>query len=394
MLSTFVREQTATLPRGRFMVSMVQVNTSIDRSYDWAGNKSALSDNFGQSVDFQRIVNEEPARGAQLSGLFAANGLSLQDSAASVSGTLSGTVDAKVPVIGYGLTDHVGLYLTIPIIQFRIQSTYQVQTSAQTQSFLESLVAQDQKSVAREFEMAMQTSLENKLHRSGLTWDPNLNRTYLGDLQLMVMRVWTPSELSPGRSVTLQALAVLPTATGQDMTDLYGLRAGERRWGLGVRSGFQQDLGGRWMWNSGASATALMPTVRAKRFALNPSEALRDGLDPTAEVSGGARFQAQTQLRYQFPRWLGLNLGLQWQQRLQESYTGSAFSADVYARGSRESGEQLWSSYASLDLNSIQSFLDGDFMLPAVAELGVGIPFSGRNAIAEPVIQLQGSLFF
>jgi hypothetical protein len=395
MLSTFVREQVGTLPQGRFLISFVQVMTSIDQNFDRNGVKSPLSSNFNQDVNFQRIVSEEPIRGNQLAGLFKANGISLEDSAGQVNGSLLGTVDAKVPVIGYGISDSVGLYLTIPLIRFQLQSQYQFQSSPVTEQFLKTLRSEDQNSVAREFDLALNTSLENKLHRAGYGWDPNLNRTYLGDLQLMLMKVWNTSGLNAAQdSFLLQTSFTLPTATDQNIQDLYGLRAGEGRFGFGLKAGYQRMLSSRLQWNAAAQGQVLMPTVQAQRLPSSDTDELNESLDKNTQISGGARLQAQTQLRYQFPKWIGVNVGLNWQQRLRETYAGTALAPSFYERGSAQSGELLWATYASVDLNSIQSFLDGGFMFPGIAELGVGLPIQGRNAIAEPVVQLQGSLFF
>lgn len=394
LISSFAREQVGTLPKGRFLVSIVQVTSSIDRTFGADGIRKPLSSNFDQSVTFQKITAEEPVRGAQLSGLFLSNGLALSDSAGSVQGSLLGTVKAKVPVVGYGLTDDLGIYFSVPILEFRIQAQYSFASSAQTQRFLQGLRADDQGSVAAEFDAALSTSLENKLYKSGYDWDANLHRTFLGDVQVMLMRVYDTGSLSTPEKMVVQPVMVLPTATDQSLRDLYGLKAGDRRFGLGLKYGYQRYLGGRFQFNASASGIGLFPSKQAQRLPKDADDDLREYLDNDARVSGGAKLAAQSQLRYEFPHWVALNVGMTWQRKLAETYSGSAYSAGVYEEASARSGQELLSSYASLDLNSIKSFLAGDFLIPVIAELGVGVPLRGRNAIAEPVVQLQGSLFF
>lgn len=394
LLSSYVREQVGTLPRGRFMLSLVQVTSNVDRIFGQDGIKKPLSDSFDQGVSYQKIVNEESVRGSQLAGLFLSNGLELADSAGSISGSLTGTVNAKVPVVGYGITDDLGIYFSIPILQFQIQSQYRFQSSEKTQKFLQHLRDDDQKSVASEFDVALATSLESKLYKSGYQWDANLNRTYLGDLQIMLLKVMDTSGWDTRQKWMLQPTVVLPTATDQDIRDLYGLKAGDRRFGLGLKSGYQRAVDSRLQFNAAAATMVLLPTSGQKRLPKDSEDDLREFLDESTRITGGAKLSAQTQLRYEFPRWVGFNAGLQWQRRLSENYQGNKYDAEVYARASELSGQELLSAYASVDLNSIKSFLEGGFLIPVVAELGVGLPLRGRNSIAEPVIQFQGSTFF
>lgn len=394
LLSNFVREQVGTLPRGRFLVSMVQVTASIDRNFGDDGARRPLSSNFDQQVSFQKITAEEPVRGSQLAGLFLSNGLALGDPAGSIRGSLLGSVKAKVPVIGYGLTDDIGLYVSVPILEFRIQSQYRFESSAQTRRFLADLRADEQGSVAREFEVALGTSLENKLYKTGYDWDANLNRTYLGDVQVMLMRVFDTGSLGAPEKMVVHPLLVLPTASDQSLRDLYGLKAGDRRFGMGLKYGYQRSFGRGFQVNAAAQGIALLPVTQSQRLPKDADDDLREFVDSSTRISGGARFQAQSQLRYEFPRWVALNFGLTWQRRLAETYGGNAYAPAVYELASGRSGQELFSTYASLDLNSIPSFLEGGFLIPVIAEVGVGLPLKGRNAIAEPVVQLQGSLFF
>jgi hypothetical protein len=392
ILSSYVREQVGTLPRGRFMVSFVSVNASIDTMFGPGGEQTSLSSNFNQSISFQRITSEDPVRGNQLAGLFLANGVNLSDQAGTMTGSIQGTVNGKIPVLGYGITDDIGVFVSVPVLTFNIRAGYEFQESASTQAFLGRLNANDQVSVAAEMTAALNTSLESKLYNADLAWDPNLNRSYLGDVQINVMKVFEGRK--GGLRQAIQPGLVLPTATDQDIHDLYGLRAGERRWGISFKYALEQPLPARFQANLGISGTYLFDTVRARRIPLNADDQMNELVEQDARVSGGSRLQTQAQLRYSFPRWISLNAGMIHQKRFQETITGSTYSGSQYAIASDRTSSDLLSSYFSLDLNSIQSFLEGGFLFPAVAELGVGIPLSGRNAIAEPVIQLQGSMFF
>lgn len=393
VLSTFVREQVGTLPKGRFMVSYLSLNASIDSMYGRDGNSKSLSGNLNQSITFQKITEEDPVRGNQLSGLFLANGVNLGDQAGSLTGSIRGTVNGKVPVIGYGIRDDLGLYVSLPVLTFNVNAEYRFTPSATTNGLLSQLSSNDQSSVASEMNAALSSSLERKLFTAGLGWDPRLNRSYFGDAQVMLLKVIPPSSGKTMKQL-LQPVMVLPTASDRDIRDLYGLKAGDGRFGMGFKYGLEETLPYRLQINFGAAATYLFSSEQARRLPRSGGDELNELLDPGTRVSGGSKFQSQVQLRYPFPRWVGLNLGVSWQKQFQESLAGTLYSPDVYSVASSRTSYDLVSSYASLDLNSIQSFLEGNFLLPAVAEVGIGLPLAGRNAVAEPVLQFQGTMFF
>ncbi len=245
-----------------------------------------------------------------------------------------------------------------------------------------------------EFQTALDTSLETKLWKSGYTWNPNLNRSYLGDVQINVSKVWSGTDPFGENKQLLQPIIVLPTARDQDMTDLYGLKAGDRRFGLGLKYAVEKRLPHSLQLNASVSATYVFSGQHEKRIPSASDDELNEYLDQNTTVSGGNRLQSQLQARYQLPKWVGFNTGVLWQKKTNENLSGTAFSAQAYEMGSSKTGYELFSSYASIDLNSVQSFINGNFLFPAVAEFGVGVPISGRNAIAESTFEFQASMFF
>lgn len=393
LISSYIREQVGTLPKGRFMVSALGIQAGVGQVFDDGGAKQALSNNFNQNVTFQQITQDDPARSNLLTGLFQAYGLNLQNSSGRIEGQLVGRVNGMVPVLGYGITDRIGIYLNVPILTFQIQTAYRFVPSAQTSQFLTTLQQNNQGSVANEFISAMNTSLESRLYQTQYDYNPALNRSYLGDLQVSLMNVLQESTPRQG-GVAVQGIAVLPTAQDRDIRDLYGLRAGDRRFGLGARGMMETRIGSGLSWFNSAQGVFLFPSNQARRFPSNPSDQLNAAVSNSTEITGGARLNAQTQLRYSFPKWVSLNVGMGYAIRMQEGYAASDVSPESLAIASARSQMSLASAFGSVDLNSIPSFLEGKFLFPAVFEIGAGIPLAGRNSFAEPVVQVQGTMFF
>ncbi len=375
------------------MVSWVGLETGIGRSLNQNGDLVQLSDNLNREVSFQQIAKDDPLRKQQLEGLFLANGVKLSDSSGNLNGSLSGRVSGKVPVIGYGITDQIGVFASLPILQFQFRTQYDFTSSAATQGFLNSLNASGQGTVAKTFEAALSTSLESKLNRIGYEYRPNFNRTFVGDLQLMAMRVSVP-EFPEDIKTANQLVLTLPTATGIDLQDLYGVRVSDQRWGIGARQLVELPLKHGFQLNGSAGLQYLFARDQSRRIPLSIDDDLNEGYDPAAEISGGMRASLQAQLRYVFPKVVGLSQGISWQKKWDDQISGSRYESANYEWASDRSGFDLTSYYASIDFNSIPSFLTGNFLIPVIAEFGVGLPIMGRNAMAEPVFQFQGTLFF
>jgi hypothetical protein len=390
MMSSYLREQTGTLPQGRILISVVGVQSSLDRMFTKEGDSKSLSSNLNREVKVNTIVQDEPVRGAQLAGMFLSNGVDLADTVGAIEGSMTGSVNGKVPVIGYGVTDTVGVYLNLPVIEFNLNANYRFVQSEKMKAFLAKLRDSDQTSVAKEFEVALSTSLENKLYRSGYEWNTTLKKNVFGDARINVVKV-----LNSGFSFQsqVQPFVILPTATDLSLQDLYGLKAGDHRLGVGLKYAAQKQWS-IFQFNTSVTATHLFPAQQGRRLPKDSADELNEYLDEQVWVAGGDQLQGQVQMRYLFPRWVGFSFGLDWKQRWNESWSGSKYSPDLYGYAEEKTGSSLFSTYASIDLNSIQSFLEGGFLFPAAAELGVGLPIVGRNAIAEPVIQLQGTMFF
>ena len=390
--AVFIREQIATLPAHRFMVSVVGVNASLDTTYGRDGVSSPVSNRFQQNISFNKVAEEEPIRGNQLAGMFASNGVALDDSAGEVKGSFNGVMNVKVPVIGYGITDQVGIYLSAPIVNFQVRTNYQFKESNQTKAFYEKLKSAEQNTVVEEFRSAFSASLENKLFKAGYNWNPELNRSYLGDIQLSLAYV---PDVSPFRGYRqmIQPFLLLPTASDRDIHDLFGLKAGDDRLGIGSKYSLETKLNSVQV-NFSVQGTYLFPNTQDRRLPKNIDDELNEYLAENSRVSGGNRLQGQVQLRYSLPHWASLNLGALWQRKYNESILGESFSEINYQLAEDRSNYELLSSYASIDLNSIESFLNGSFLFPGSVELGLGLPLRGRNAIAEPTVQFQGSLFF
>lgn len=383
----YLRDQVKVLPKSRFIVSMVGFQSNVNSQFDSSGQNTSIQDKLNRDITFKDITDDEPTRRNQLIGLFNSNNVNQAASAGSVHGQVKGFVDGQIPLIGYGLTDDVMMIFALPILHFRIQAQHQFVKSETTETFLKNLEQQEQGTTARDFDSAFDTSMQSKLYRSGYIWNPDVDKKMVGDLQLTVMNQRTESDSAISLGL------IFPTATTAAVDDVYQLTGGERKWAVSAKYAKLIPI------NAGLSLTQsfenllFLPTKQMRRLYLDDVSDLKEGYDET-QISWVNQIKYQMQLRYEFPKWVGITGGVAWQYRTGEKFSGDKYDQQVYDINSRSNDQDLKSAYLAADLNSINSFLAGQFLLPMALEVSTHYTLAGRNVLSEPVYQLQGSVFF
>lgn len=383
----YMRDQVKVLPKSRFIVSVVGFQSNINSQLDSSGQSTSIQDKLNRDITFKDITDDDSARKNQLVGLFKANNVNQNAKAGSVNGQVKGFVDGQIPLIGYGLTDDIMMIFALPILHFRIQAQHQFVKSETTKSFLKNLEQQDQGSTARDFDSAFDSSMQSKLYRSNYIWNPDVDQKMVGDLQLTLM-----NQLTSNQSAVSLGL-IFPTADIAAVDDVYQLTGGEKKWAVSAKYAQQIPI------NTGLSLTQsfenllFLPTKQMRRLYLNETSDLKEGFDET-QISWVNQIKYQMQLRYEFPKWVGITGGLAWQYRTGEKFSGDKYDQLIYDINSRANDQDLKSAYLAADLNSINSFLAGQFLLPMALELSTHYTLAGRNVLSEPVYQLQGSVFF
>lgn len=385
--SFFNREQITTLPKNRMIVSDVGFQSEVNSQYNYKSDLKNLSDNLNRRISFNDIIKDEKIRGSQLTGMFQANDVDLNDSAGSVSGEIKTLVDGHVPVFGYGITDRISVIVSVPMIHFTMNSNYRFTNSAATNNFLTKLQQQDQNSVAQDFKKAFQYSLETKLSKIGYKWNSQVDQKFVGDTQIYILQKISEQEM-------LSGILILPTADQAKMDDLFELKGGDRKWGLGAKYAIMNTYDNGISLSHSVQNILLLPTTQEKRLYLTADNDLKEGIDLNTQSSFVDQIKYQFQVRYEFPTWLGVTAGYNWQYKTAEQFSGSKYEASVYDLNGSRTAEELKSIYFATDINSIKSFLSKNFIIPMALELGTSIPVGGKNAMAQAVYQLQGSLFF
>lgn len=394
LFPNMVGERQGTLPKGRFMLSGAQVNALMDQRFSSGGAKEEFSSLFNRTVTWNEILKEQGARKSQVAGLLLANGVSPDSDAGRMIGNFSGRVTSTVPVLGYGISNRVGVFFALPVLKFDLRSNAAFLGSTSSKHLVSQLEKSGQHSASREFAAAFSDSFSKALARAGYDYQSSYTETYLGDLRVDVPIVIQDS--SQRFQMTWSQTLIAPTAQRAPVSELFGLSGGLGRWMLGTRAIVGAQLPNAKRIGFTSSVGALMPFAATQPIRMTPtgSPELTQDVDPSARVSGGFQFQGYLATHIQWSRSAKTSFSIQHQQILDRDYSGTRFSNEKYALISNGSGERLDSFQFNLEFDSIPAFLSGDFLIPGILNIGVALPFAGKNTLASTAWLLQGSTFF
>lgn len=380
------------LPKGRFMATAVTAFSAVESRFTPSGGRRTLESEFNRGLSWRDIVTDDPTRTDELSGLLRSQGVNLDDSAGRFTGSFRGRVRTIVPVLGYGVTDRIGIFAALPLIQFHGESRVAYVASPSSRGLTQSLQASEMVGAAKEFTDALNNGFAEQVARAGYDFKQSDERSLMGDLQVVV-----PIALS-GRAArwrhSVQPFLSVPTGHEADPRDLYAVATGTGAWAPGVK-GVTDFEALRWLRLTGSLYGQMpLPHHGARRVPRSSLEELMKDTDPDVKTSGGFTYGAQLDARFVLSRSWSVRGGLQHQQVLARDYRGAKYAPWRYRLLSEGSAERLESAHVAVELNFLQAFLDGDFLFPGLVMAGAAFPLSGQNALADNLYVAQVALFF
>lgn len=390
LIAPIMGDRAATLPRGRFLLSYSRIGVSADSRFDGNGVHGPISNEFTKSLTWRDVIESDRAREHQLGGLLDSKGAASTDSAGSVRGDLTGSVDVTVPVLGYGITDRLGIYLAVPIQKIRLRSKVAYVQSESARNVVQRLRNDEQGAAADDMERALNNGFLTAVERAGYDYTESTERTEIGDLRIEIPYVRKFRRYS---TAWIQSL-ILPTGKTSVPSDFYGISSGEGRYQVGSRWVIETPFLSHGTLSGSTGFQLPLPGRAAIRLPREPGDLLSPDIDPRARLTGGERVQIQVQCKLQVTRWWALATGAQHQIKSREKFGGGIGSPERYSEAGTGSSERLTAVFINAELDTIAAFLTGDIPLPFRMMAGGSFPVAGMNTGADRSGYLQMNLFF
>lgn len=385
-------EQVATLPQGRFMAAFMTLLGGLSGQYSTVGANTPIANQFNRNIQFSQIATEQAVRANQIQGLLDSQGVEADSLAGQYVGKFDGGMQAMVPLLGYGITDRWGVFFTIPILKIRTQFATAFQASSNLQSVMADWTATDQTGLATNIQSALESGMEHKLTSAGYRYEPNAERTLIGDLQMVSPWVLTHSQDT--LQIAIMNQFSFPTGQVAQPDDLYGISAGAGRMGLGTGVGVSYRLHPRFLLSGSVGGALLLPAKLAKRIPTALGDNLSPDIDSNTLVGVTPSMKLGLESRVQLSRSWSARLGYQYQLESQTPLSGDIYPLERYSYLSQATGQELHTLSAGIDFNLIRAFLDGDFLFPTQLGIAAALPIAGRNTLSNLTWLIQTALFF
>ena len=389
-------ESTQVLPRGVRNPRLKNLIMFIDSRYGANGAVEPLGNQLNQSVTWQTMIASQKTTDDQemLKGLLLASHIGDWDKngPGSTTGVVNTYVNAKVPVLAFGVTDHLTLALAVPVIKVEVgaDTGYVSRNTKDTQSFFDSLCASNPVK-CNQIKAQLQDATNQKLTAYGYESIHSQTVSGIGDVKLVSKYLFRHNEKNDW---TLKGELTFPTGIRPNPDKALDVPTGDGRYAFSKSLIWDHKILPALTWNTYGGYTAFFSNHVVKRI-----PTVLDALSPDKEelkrkmghlISGG------TSLSYRFlPLGLSLGLGYGVQYLSQTQYEDGAFQSDRYRLLEEASPAQLLhTSTLMAGFSTVEMYQAGGSLLPFQANLAWSHPLSGKNVPKNDLVMGELVLFF
>ncbi len=390
-------ETTQVLPKGVRNPRFKNLFMSIDSRWDGVGAEQELGSKLNKGVSWNALIfspQNSKQDQAKLMGLLKANGINdwQNDGPGFTTGKVSTYVNAKVPVLAYGVTDRLTLALAVPVLKIEVNAdTGFVTTPNNAQKFYDALCASDPIKCNR-VKTQLSDATQNKLLALGYEPIPTHQTIQsVGDIKLVSKYQFTKNE---SNVLTLKNDLTLPTGRGPNADKALDVPTGDARYQLGVALILDHYfLDPLWL-NTYGGYTALLPNKMSKRIPTLESSLSSDKEELKRNLAH--QIAAGSSLNYKYAR-LGMSLGVGYGVQFisKTTYNDGNLEAYRYRLLEGDSPSQtLHATTLMAEFSTVEWFKQNRFVIPLQAHLTYSHALAGRNVTRNDVWMGEIVLFF
>lgn len=386
-------ETTKVLPKGirnlRYRGAMIQANDK----YDSSGNQVPVGNALNKNVTWNDIINgkDTATEQGQLKGFLQNNGVNTNDEVGSTTGVANIAVDAKVPIIAYGVTSKLTSAVAIPYITSQVSTDTGSIANNSLNTIANKLQDTGSGDKAGELQIKYQNAINEKLVKYG--YDPlgYDRKSHLGDVRLINKYLLVEDA---SFALAVRQDITFPTGEPTSTKKAVDVASGDGQWDAGA------GIIGDYMFNDHFHLTAFtgytiqMPTTMAKRIPEKQDSKLTPDIDPNTRVDLGDQFKAQTAAKFYYLNGFITNLGYTFQYREKDKYRGGSFKEERYEWMSLNTEQTMHASSLGIGYSTLPMFRQKKFPVPLEAHLTHTRVLGGKNVVNDPLTAFEFAMFF
>lgn len=387
-------ETTKVLPKGvrnlRYRGAMIQANDKFDDS----GNQVPVGNALNKSVTWNNIIEgkDSSQERAQLRGFLLANGINPDDEVGQTAGVVNIAVDARVPIIAYGVTPKLTSALAIPYISTHVRTGTGSMANDNFSSFAQSALQENgSQEKAYDLQMKFADAINEKLRKYGYDELSDDRKNHIGDMRL-VNKYLLSQETK--YSLTLRQDLVMPTGSPTSTRKAVDVASGDGQWDVGAGLIGDYFVNDHVQFTAYAGYLAQLPTTLARRIPEKSDSKLTPDIDPSTRMDLGDQIRTQLASKFSFLNGFSTLLGYTYQYREADKYRGGQFDAERYGWMAQNTEQNMHAAQIGIGYSTLPMFLKKQFPVPLEANLYHTRVTGGKNVVNDPLTAFEFAMFF
>ncbi|MCY4642989.1 MAG: hypothetical protein OXB88_00060 [Bacteriovoracales bacterium] len=385
------------LPKGVRTLRFNYLMGGANERFDSSGTSTLLGSSMNTGVSYREFVDgqDSPLEKGLLRGYLKQQGRELDSLAGETTGALNVEIDARVPILAWGMTDRWTMALAVPMVTIRTHIDTGFRAHGDLQGITDKMVTEGQGFKALEMKKRTKSPIAENGDKHGynpLTPSSSyLQETSLGDIRLInkvrflshkqyALAFLNELTLPTGRRVDIDRIIDVPTGDGQ--FDLNFGVVGE--YNMGPRTTLVSRLAYTWQ----------APDRVVRRIPQDSKALLSSDLDGQVLRKLGDGLYLSAGGSFELNRQIKLNTQYSFQYKERDEYEGNQYEAHRYDFLGQDSAQSLHALQLGVNFSTAHLFLSKQFPIPFDFNLMSAIPLAGRNVIKDPTVIMELGLFF
>lgn len=389
-------ENAKVLPKGirnvRFLNSQID---AIDK-FDGSGNIVPLGNKLNKKVTWKDVIKgkETTDEKSDTYALMKAVGDDENDSIGRTTGMVNASVDAKVPVIAYGISEKLTAALVIPYVSDDINiDTGYLRSQGFNRDVNEKLNDSNKSNKAYQVQQNTLNAINKKLKDKGydsLT-DSEGRRSRLGDVKLVTKYQYMKQDKL---AQVLKVEVTAPTGEATDPDKAVDIGTGDEQWDLGLGIGADYYLNDALSFTGFVGYTFQLATTTRKRIWEESNSKISGDADNNTEVDLGDHFKSQILGKYSFLNGWSVYSGVTYQFKEADKYDGDKYSQKRYNWMSRDTAQNMLATQAGIGFSTLPLFRQKKFKVPLETNIYYTNVNEGMNTLVDEVYTFELAMFF
>lgn len=381
------------LPKGVRNIRYNSIFAEANDKFSSTGSIVPVGNAFNVNVTYNKLIEGQDTaleRGI-LEGYLNRHNKDLNAVAGQTTGVVNVEVDAKVPIMAWGITKKWTAALVVPVVTTRTNVDTGFLAGEGFQSIANQLILEGKQFKAEEVRDKSNAAIANKVDKYGYQQLKNEEKDMLGDIRL-VNKVQLSKKDT--HAFTLTTGLTLPTGEQASLDKVVDPSSGDGQFDYELGVIADVYMTSKMTISARASYTVQVADTTAKRVPEVFDSSLTPDIDPQVERDLGDMIYSSFGLNYQTDMGLAVKAQYSFQYKEEDKYSGSKYSAERYGWMGIDTRQNLHAMQFSLGYSTIPAFKRKEFSVPMELNFTLGQPLSGKNVTTDTTAVAEMAIYF